>query len=184
VDSAQQRDWPLFCLKVAMPLRQGVEGSDPPPGPDEKVIRRGSIDLWFGSATVVLTCVGVGGWWWLNDRQFLAPPALAAIHWGLLRWCIPAKGIKFKRLGSVPGQASFLCTLLAGMVVVPVAFLLIRWAALPMSELAFVAIAVAWFALVCFLGNRSQRLLRIRQQKQAEDAVEQWERGENARKRC
>jgi hypothetical protein len=186
INPERQRGWAQFCLDVAVPLRREVEQRDPSPDPDEVMIRRSRVDLYFAPLTGIATLAGWCGWWWLNDWRYFMASVVAAVFWATLRWSILAKGIKYGRLERVPGLPLGIWAFVTGMVVLPLAVILSpdgwwpRIAGLPSGQIAMGAFLLAWFALCHYLLARSQRLQRARKQKQAVHAVKRWEQEEAA----
>jgi hypothetical protein len=99
VAEENQTDWPLFCYRVAVPLRDGsrreiesnIEGHESDKDSGVLITRR-RYDRLFGVALpLCVVAAGVVAWKWGNPR-LLALPLFLAIFWPMLRYDIPPEG--------------------------------------------------------------------------------------------
>jgi hypothetical protein len=91
-----QENWPLFCHRIAVPLRDLDVRQ--PCGPDDVVLTRRRWDWYFIPFIVVATVFGVVAWLKLGLPRMLAAPLLPITLWLILRLGTPKEGMKTKRM--------------------------------------------------------------------------------------
>ncbi|WP_298864518.1 hypothetical protein [uncultured Gimesia sp.] len=95
-----QQNWDLFCLKVAIPLRDPKPKVFRDPGPDEILITRKRYDR-FGIPLIIISIIcGVLTAWYFKHPKYLSMPVILIIFWVLLRNSIPKEGKVFSKIGS------------------------------------------------------------------------------------
>jgi len=98
VPEVRQEDWPLFCHRVALPLRDGIssrerlwrETGNPPDSAFVMITRRRYDRLLAFALPLALIVAGVGCW--CGYPVFLACPVVVAAHWLAMRLRIPRQG--------------------------------------------------------------------------------------------
>ncbi len=175
-----QRDWDLFCYKIAIPLRERDIQANRPPGPDEVTLTRRRLDWYFVPFTILCGVMGFVFSWEFQQPRLLAAPLMPAFLWILLRFTIPRQGLVSKRIGSEPGQTRFLLFYLWWTGIAIVGFLLFALFE-PRQPLALALVLVGvvlWFGGIILRAFRFDRERKQRDREAAKVAVQQWNDGE------
>jgi hypothetical protein len=168
-----QENWPLFCHRIAVPLRD--RDVRQPCGPDDVVLTRRRWDWYFIPFIVVATVFGVVAWLKLGLPRMLAAPLLPITLWLILRLGTPKEGMKTKRMAreSDQGRAALTTGLWGGGFFA--ILLILEVLNLPMEDLnrgiAFV------ICMGGMLGSaiRLDREFRKRTEEAAKSSVTDWE---------
>jgi hypothetical protein len=180
VPSHVQEGWPLFCHKVALPLRDGkpsIVRADPSAG--YFTITRKRYDRMLSVALPLSVVLAVFLWASLKLWQFTALPLLVIAAWLLLRFDVPAEGKSEVRLTSTSqGRGQ-----LIGMGAVVLSLLLMIGLALVgvgKSIACGVTLVVLLLAFppMLFLFHKADKQRRIADERAAEPASLEWELGE------
>jgi hypothetical protein len=99
IPDARQRDWPLFCHRIALPMRVG--NSNRPLRPGEVLLSRRRWDWIFGVSTIVFAIAGFVAWAMVREIRFLVIPAFLLLVWLPMRRTTPKTGLIFE-----PGRKS------------------------------------------------------------------------------
>lgn len=182
VPSHVQEGWPLFCHKVALPLRDGkpsIVRADP--SAEYFTITRKRYDRMLFVGLPLSVALAVVLWVSLNLWQFTALPFLVIVAWFLLRFDVPAEGRPQVRLAStLQGRGQ-----------------IIGWSAVVLSQLLMIGLALAGvgksiacgvtlvvlllaFPPMLFLFHKADKQRRIADERAAEPASLEWELGEAA----
>ncbi len=175
-----QRDWDLFCYKIAIPLRDRGVLANRPPGPDEVTLTRRRWDWYFFPFTVLCAAIGIVYCRQLPQPRILAVPLIAALLWIVLRFNTPRQGFVLKRIGAEPGQTRFLLFCLWWFGIAIAGFVLLELCKLPMPQALTLQIigSIAWFGGFLFRAHRFDRQRQQRDREAAKVAVQQWNEGE------
>jgi hypothetical protein len=180
VPSHVQEGWPLFCYKVALPLRDGkpsIVRADP--SAEYFTITRKRYDRMLSVALPLSVVLAVFLWASLKLWQFTALPFLVISAWLLLRFNVPAEGMPQVRLTStLHGRGQ-----LIGMSAVVLSQLLMIGLALAgvgKSVACGVAcvILLSAFPPMLFLFYKADKQRRIADEQAAEAASLEWQLGE------
>lgn len=177
-----QEDWPLFCHKVALPLRDGkpsIVRSEP--SSKTCTITRKRYDRMLVLAFPLSAAIAIGLWVWLNLWQFLTLPFWVIAAWILLRFNVPREGCSDVRLTSTPmGRAQ----LIGWSAVVFSLLLRVGLVALGVGKLiacrASIVVMAVIFLPVAYSIYKSEKQRRITDEQAAELALGDWQQGEAA----
>ena len=183
-----QDHWPEFCLKVALPLRDGKKEESPDRELKEGEVRvtRRRRDLLFLPGLLLVTPVAIYSAWRFNNPLALLAPVFLLLLWLWIRYATPKEGM-IERVSGLAADAeekrvgrwmlSWCVAALASGVL-----LVIFQDRLPHSTLVAVFIYLFWFPVFMFLVFKLDRLRKAREKRtteaEAPAAMEQWERGE------
>lgn len=182
VPAANQDGWEVFCHHIALPLRDGTSAMERVDDSIETVlITRRRYDRLVCLLLPLSIVVAVLLWWWTALPQFFVLPPSVIGFWLLLRFSMPKEGSRTQKLTSHPvGRAQ-----------------LVGWIAIALTQLLMVLLMVAGAAedLVCTIGLvfmlvgmipmfiwllRACKQQKAADQRGAETADEEWQRGEAA----
>jgi hypothetical protein len=113
IPAAKQADWPMFCQKIALPLRdrcaRPAAGEPPCPRAEgEVVITRRRYDR-LAAVMLPASFVVAGAVWWATGSPVLLGAALAiAAGWLFLRYTVRREGERRVQLTAMPGHRSLL----------------------------------------------------------------------------
>ena len=176
----KQQDWPMFCHKVAVPLRDGVPAvvrSDP--SAEWCTINRRRYDRMLVICLPLSVALAVFVWWAFNLWQFLALPFLAVIAWVLLRYDVPQEGRAKKRLTSTSqGRAQ----LIGCVAVVSSQLLMVGLSLMGFGKLIACGTACVVLTLTCppimYLSLKSERHRKALDNQASQLAPTIWQEGE------
>lgn len=181
-----QHGWPLFCYKVALPLRKASAEDEPKadrePNEDETRIPRQRWDWYFLPGVVAAAGIGVYLWRTLGTPQSLLAPLPLVLLWSLLRWATPKRGMIAKNPSACPEERRGMTMILGAFVLMyPLMFLgkflerrhpTLSWiVVLPLAAMLPFAIREAY---------RKDRRQKERDLQAAPADAEEWERTEAA----
>jgi hypothetical protein len=134
-----QEGWPLFCHKIALPLRDNkpaIARSEPNAKFCAITRRRYDRSLLVALPLSIALAVGMGLIW--NLWQFCVLPFLVVGAWALLRWNVPADGRRETRLTSTSQGWG----------------MLVGWGGIVCSQLLTIALALLGYskATSCWVG--------------------------------
>ncbi len=175
------RDWPAFCLKVALPLRRRCEWADsdsPPLGEGQVLVRRRRLDVYFAIGILLAVPLGIFSWWLAGNRAGLAVPAWLIAMWLYVRFSVPKRGFGSQRLSERKDKSPLLLCL-AALLGLPVCFAAVRLLAPgAVGNAIMIVLGVTLLGLMMVAGYGTDR----RRQQEIIDAgpaaVEEWELGE------
>jgi len=87
----QQQNWPLFCLKVALPLLKPKQDKPREPGPDDVLHTRRDWDRLTTIMTSITALIGIYTAWVLQKPGYLFLPLLPLCMW-FMRYAVPQEG--------------------------------------------------------------------------------------------
>jgi len=179
-----QAGWPMFCHKVALPLRDGKPSPIPierliDPAAEIITITRSRYDrmLMFGFPLSVVLATGF--WAFLNVWQFAVLPLLVIAAWLLFRFHIPQEGRKETRLTSTSqgkGQLiGFSGVIIAQLLMIGLALLGVEksiacWAA--------VIVLLVTFPPAIYFLHQSDKQRKNEEKQGAESAPTVWQQKE------
>lgn len=88
----QQQNWPLFCLKIALPLMKPDPDKPRKPEPGDVLHTRKNWDKIIFIITGITALIGAYTSWVLQKPGFLFLPVVPLIFWGF-RFTLPKEGI-------------------------------------------------------------------------------------------
>lgn len=168
----QQQNWPLFCLKIALPLLKPKLDKPREAEPDDVLHTRRNWDRLTIIMTSITTLIGIFTAWGLQKPGYLFLPLLPLCMWGF-RYTVPKEGI-FVRSTSADKELIYLLwwTGAATMIL----FLLILLDP-PREYRGFIAPTgmLIWITpFFCFL-IKSEREEKKKALVEAEQAVTEWD---------
>ncbi len=177
-----QEGWPLFCSKIALPLRDRDALLHGDPGPDSVRITRRRWDWYCVPFILLMAVFGFAASWRLQQPRMLVAPLLPAFLWLMLRTVTPREGMAAKRITSEPGMTNFLVfelfwfgVAVAGLVVFKI------WnPPMPVAAITAGIALVLWLGVLLWQACRLDRQRRERDEANASVAVGQWDEGEAA----
>ncbi len=93
-----QRNWDLFCYKIAIPLRYDEAGRQRPLRPGEAVVTRRRWDWLILPWTIVVAAGAFLHWRLLGQPTVLLAPLGIVALWLYLRWSTPRQGFRAERM--------------------------------------------------------------------------------------
>ncbi len=179
-----QDGWPLFCYKVALPLRDGkppIVSSEP--SSKRCMITRKRYDRMLVLAFPLSAAIAIGLWAWLNRWQFVTLPLFVIAAWLLLRFNAPRQGRSESRLTSTSlGRAQ----IFGWSAVVVSSSLMVGLVALgvekPIACNASLLVMAVAFPPLLYSLYKSDKQQRIADGQAAELALVDWQQGEAAAK--
>jgi hypothetical protein len=174
------RDWPVFCLKVALPLRRAcewLESDSRPLDEGEVLLTRRRLDVYFALGTALAAAVGMFSWWVGGNRAPLAAPGFMIAIWLFCRLNIPKRGARSHRLSVIGKWRALL--LVSWLVGLPLAVAAIRLL-VPrgVGHLVLIVLGVGTIVLILVFAYRENRQRERQVVEAASAAVEEWELGE------
>jgi hypothetical protein len=168
-----QVNWPLFCHRIAVPLRD--RDVRRPCGPDDVVLTRRRWDWYFIPFVLVATVFGIVAWLKLGLPRMLAAPLLPIPLWLLLRLKTPKEGIKTKRMTreSDQGRAALTAGLWGGGFFA--VLLILKVLNLPAENLIMGIAYVVCMGGMLWSANRIDREFRKKAEAAARSTVTDWE---------
>jgi hypothetical protein len=177
-----QEGWPIFCHKVALPLRDGKPSKmRVDPTAEYFTITRIRYDRMLAFAFPVSLALVIGLWVFFGLWQFTVLPLLVIAAWLLLRFNVPREGRAETRLTSTPqGRGQ-----------------LIGWGAVVGAQLVMISLALIGVekSIACTVGcvimlsafppmfyflYKADNQRKAEDKRGAESAAEVWLRGEVA----
>jgi len=176
------RDWPAFCLRVALPLRRHLEWLDSesqPLEPSEIIITRRRLDIYFAVGTVLAASVGVFSWWTTGNIRVLAAPGVMLVLWVSTRLRVPKRGMRSHRISVDAKHKSPMLIWVSVLAALPLCVVAIRWGLpRPLGDGVMIALGVVLLALMLVCCYREDRRRAQQGIEAAPAAVEEWELGE------
>lgn len=162
-----QQDWERFCLRHALPLLK--HGTDAPLQPGEILFTRRRWDRFFVVTTVVLVVLGIVCAWLLQSLPLLAFPLVSLLLWPLMRFSTPAKGSRYTKTPAPEKRhlLFFAVWCFVGVALIPLGS--------SHNGLA-IGLMIAWFAILLYLADRTDRWRKAARDVAAPAAAEEWER--------
>lgn len=175
---AIQQDWPLFCYKIALPLREAPFEREP--RDDETRITRRHWNRYFLPTVIVAAAMSVFFWWTLGLSRLLAAPMGVAALWWAIRVMTPRQGVIAKRLAHSEDRRIVAALLLGLILLFPLillARLLETWH--PAAGITLMLLgALPLFFLVIRETAQSERRRQEQARQAVPEAVTEWERQE------
>jgi hypothetical protein len=181
VPGEHQVGWPLFCHRVAIPLRnhfeaQAAAGLKPAEG--HLSVRRSRYDRLFAAAVAISAVAGSLLWWFTGLVNLVPLPLLLIVFWRVLRYSVPMHGPAQSQVTARPdGRALVLAVLM----ILVSQLLLAGFVLAGMRELG------CWLALAVLLPTSPVVVYRLHScdrelagelVREAESAPATWEAGE------
>ena len=109
----KQTGWPEFCRWVALPLARSF---DPPrlPGPGERMLGRGRMDVIFGLGTVAAAGIGWFTYAVTGEAKSLVIAFGLVPVWFIMRFLWPSAGVRVRDADTPPGVSTEMGALLFG----------------------------------------------------------------------
>jgi hypothetical protein len=180
VPSAVQVDWPLFCYKIALPLREGrVTARSCKPGERRCRITRQRYDRAFKILVPLATAIVLQVAAWFGLWQMLALPVALIFAWLLLRFHVPRKGYSDTHLASTSSGRLFMVTF-AVIIAMQLMMLGLRLYGVEREAAcsAGCAIIVPAFPMFLFALWRAERRRSMGERQAAQSAPDVWDAGE------
>ena len=176
-----QEGWPMFCHKVALPLRDGKPSTvSIEPSAKHLTICRRRYDVMLLPSLLIAVAIAIALWAWLDRWQFIVLPFLVIAAWLLLRFSVPNEGRADVQLTStLLGRAQ----LVGWGAVVTSQLLMIGLAVLGFRKTAIwaaIVIVVAAFPPVFYFLHKSDKERRTADAQGAESAPTRWQQGETS----
>jgi hypothetical protein len=179
VPSDVQEGWPMFCHKVALPLRDGKPSIvRREPNATFYPINRKRYDRILIVALPLSVALAIGFWLRLKLWEFAAMPFLVIAAWLLLRFNVPAKGRTETRLTSTShGMASIIG--MGGVVLSQLLMIGLALLGVDKSIACWTGLAVllATFPPMLFFLHKADKQRRIGDEQAAELAPLEWMEG-------
>ncbi|QDU04100.1 hypothetical protein V6x_38250 [Gimesia chilikensis] len=86
-----QENWPLFCLKIALPLRNKLSDKPCKPHPDDVLHTRQDWDRLLVRMTLIAAIIGILSAWYFSRPGFLLFPLVSIACW-FFRFSTPREG--------------------------------------------------------------------------------------------
>ncbi|MFH1301309.1 MAG: hypothetical protein ABIK07_09620 [Planctomycetota bacterium] len=164
----QQQNWPLFCLKIALPLLKPKQDKPREPGPDDVLHTRRNWDRLTTIITSITALIGIYTAWGLQKPGYLFLPLLPLCMWGF-RYTVPKEGI-FVRSTSADKELIYLLWWTGA--ATTILFLLIL---LDYRGFIFPTGMVIWAAPFFWFLIKSEREEKKKSLLEAEEAIKEWE---------
>jgi hypothetical protein len=178
--SPVQQGWPMFCQKVALPLRDGKAWTmRREPTAQFYTISRKRYDRMLVVGLPLSVALAIWLCWRISLWQFAALPVLVIAAWLLLRFNTPAEGRTVTRLTSTShGRASIIGV--GGVVISQVLMIGLSLLGAEKSTACWAALAVllATFPPMLYLLHRGDKQRRDADLRASEWADAQWQGGE------
>ena len=118
IPEEKQVDWPLFCHKIALPLRD--RRLNPPtgdsisrPADGEVIITRQRYDRLAIALLPMTFILAIAIWWITTSPTVFVIPACIALFWLFLRYSVRPEGQRQMRLAAKPGSRTMLFAMIA-----------------------------------------------------------------------
>ncbi|HEV3339011.1 MAG TPA: hypothetical protein VG125_01605 [Pirellulales bacterium] len=175
-----QVNWPLYCHKVALPLRDG-EPSIVRTGPKTQLctLSRKRYDRMLAIGLPMAVVLAVVLWAWLKMNEVIVLPFVVIGFWLLLRFNVPREGLTTERLTS-SSQGSAILIGLGAMVISPLVMISLGLWGIEESTACGVGCAIAGpaFLFMLYLLHKAEKQERTADEQAAPSAVANWQRGE------
>jgi len=175
-----QRNWELFCLRIAIPLRDRDAPGNRLPGPDEVTLSRSRWNCYFIPAILLSAVIGSVAYWKYGQPRVLVAPLMPTLLWLLLRYGTPRQGLVVKRMGTAPGESRFLFFLVWWFCLAVVGMLLYQFFKPPIPYAAAIAVTggIIWFGGLLLRATQFDRQRQQGELEGARIATQQWDEGE------
>jgi hypothetical protein len=173
VPEAVQQNWPSFCHRIAVPLRD--RDVRLPCGPDDVVLTRRRWDWYFIPFVLVATVFGIVAWLKLGLPRMLAAPLMPMALWLMLRLGTPKEGMKTERMTrkSDQGRAAFAAGSWAGGLFA--VLMVVKVSNPPMANVILGVASVVCMGGMLWSVNRLDREFRGKAEEAAKSSVADWE---------
>lgn len=171
-----QQNWDLFCLKVAIPLRDPKPKVFRDPGPDEILITRKRYDR-FGIPLSILSiiCTALAAWYFRFPR-YLGVSVIPIGFWLLLRYSIPKRGMVGRRISADRDLKQMLIFLFCwgALGLIGIIILKIIDFPEPQNMISNVCLMCIWFTILLIIVSKLDRNRHKLNLKKAKEAVIKW----------
>ncbi len=186
IPKSRQVGWPLFCMKIALPLREGAAAkirvqpaAETHHAPADVQITRRRYDRLL-AVILPLTMLGAfGGWWVVGWPQLFVIPVCVVAGWAFLRFSTPREGtVQKKLMATSHGRTALLgYSAVVGAMLLELAALL---AGCTRDQACSAALAILGPALpiIIYRLYREDKQRKDAETSLAASAVEQWDHGE------
>lgn len=171
-----QQNWDLFCLRIAIPLRDPKPIVIRDPGPDEILLTRMRCDRLFVPFIVLTAIGGIIAAWNFQLPRFLIAPVLPIMFWLMFRYIIPKRGMVAGRIFANNESLQVVRLLVWWFGLVMIFFITYRLAILPEPVHIIVGNFLMLFYMV-FLSIKAYPLYHtnhLKMLEKAKQAVQQW----------
>ncbi|WP_298864515.1 hypothetical protein [uncultured Gimesia sp.] len=171
-----QQNWDLFCLKIAIPLRDPQPKVFRDPGPDEILITRKRYDR-FGIPLSILSiiCTALAAWYFRFPR-YLGVSVIPIGFWLLLRYSIPKRGMVGRRISADRDLKQMLIFLFCwgALGLIGIIILKIIDFPEPQNMISNVCLMCIWFTILLIIVSKLDRNRHKLNLKKAKEAVIKW----------
>ncbi len=180
VPEDRQENWPRFCDRVAIPLRDGVRLSKRRLPPENIVhITPAYFDRSFLIGFPITLALAIGLGMWLKSWTTVVLPLMLVVLWIFARFSTPQKGMTDERLTWTSPQGRIGLLLCLGIVLPKSLILGMNWLGFP-REIVF-GTPIASMLLILFFAFREVRQIEKNDREVEEPlAVEAWEEKEKS----
>ncbi|QDT28436.1 hypothetical protein Enr10x_37780 [Gimesia panareensis] len=172
-----QENWPLFCLKIALPLKTGDHKTPVPPNSDAFLHTRRRWDRLIIIMTLITALTGILTAWHLQEPKYLLLPLFPLCCW-FVRYTVPREGVSIplNEHQDFTGLSRFLALWSVAWVMI---YLLFRLALIPTPGNlgAGWPITVIWIAGLYGKFFQFERRQHQRDMEKAKTAVQEWDAG-------
>jgi hypothetical protein len=164
-----QSDWELFCLKVAVPMRDDKDRTEPREG--EVLVKRSRYDGMMAIGLAITTVIAALVAWQMANPAALGFPAIIALLWVVLHFGTPKQGHVVRR---APRQLIWLALALQvcmGMMILVKVFL-------PNNLLQVLPAFLLLIATIVFV-HRYEQQTKQRDRRESAASATVWEQGES-----
>lgn len=172
-----QQNWDLFCLKIALPLREPKPEANRDPGPDEILVTRKRYDR-LGIPLIIFSiiCVALTAWYF-RSPQYLVFPLILIGLWLLLRFSVPKEGMVSSRISADKEYMQTLFFLAWWIGAGLFGFSAFVLADLPPSFPSGVGwcMTILWTSVGCWKVHQSNRVQHNRDLEKAKAAAQKWQ---------
>ncbi len=171
-----QQNWDLFCLRVALPLREPKQDPIREPGPGEILITRKRYDR-IGIPLIIVSIIGgiLTAWYFLNPGLLLAP-VLPIGFWLFLRYSTPKQGLVDHRISADKDNYQWLifngCWL--GLALIGLVISKAIEIPEPQSTITGICLACLWITVLFIRAWKIDRVVHLKNLKKAKAAVQKW----------
>lgn len=175
-----QENWPLFCHRVALPLRDGTPSIAPADSFSETfTITRKRYDWMLVIALPLSMTLAVTLWVCLSFWQFIILPLVVIAAWLLLRFNVPREGRNEERLTSTSqGRGEIIgCSAVGGSQLLMLGLAMLGFEKPVVCGAACVVLLAAFPPMFYYL-HKSDKQRKATEQRGAESAPAIWRQGE------
>ncbi|QDT96824.1 hypothetical protein [Gimesia aquarii] len=174
-----QQNWDLFCLRIAIPLRDPKPKAIRDPGPSEILLTRRRWD-WLCLPFIFLFTIGgiIAAWIFLSPRHLLIPiPTI--IIWLLMRYSTDKKGEPTQRISADKEFVKLWKFITWWSCICLIIFIILELLNPPglFGEFPGFIVMALWTPVIYWRLYRSYRIDHLKDLEKAKQAVQQWETG-------